>query len=903
MTYYVTYRFTPNVPRWQDLGRRMVQLNLDRLWADGAAEAGVFYGSWTLNWLADLFEAYRRNTPFDFSTHPHVQDAVKWLPSELLSIETDGFRANNRNDSHYTQLDAPFTASPYFAWVMKQYPGDPDRAKVANWILRKSPRWTENVSYHSRAPWREALWVTEAFGGGAAAPDPIDLPLSRFFRGHNLVNARSGAWDSEVDDWSLFSLMSGSWMGEHDQIDRGSFTFRAFGEDFAIDTGYAFDVPLNNRTHGHNYVLIDWNGNPWPATSQGGQPGPFSHAEVRTSFLTNAFDAVQADLKKSWVSAESILYNFASYPVVPADRSALVVKVPGRAPYVLLKDSIARVDGPHTFEWGMHTQVGNVPATTASGFTIEGANHLANLSVTLTAATGLQYGTPTWPAGYSINWPYPLQFPAHPRVYGKTQTTVSNPHFAAILAPNRVSEPIPIVPVPTSGGGKTSTVISLPGNLSDRVLFNQTDGLSVSANGVETDGGLALVRTNASNQVQFWVVFDATFLRYAGATLWSVALPVGVRGTAGWDGATLHVGGDEIKKFQAYVASAATETFRHREFTLPSSSAGGLLTWEGTRRLADTQPTDVDAYREDFTSTTAQYFEVLTWQKGDYNRVVNGEYCSQPEPPPFPGIFVDNSSHALSLTRRIHANQRADIAQYPRTQYGDATLRGKFVVHATISNRNFRIHARANDLGAVNAATLLGPFPDSLDTNAIRIEIAANGAVTLLKTSGWTGSTENVSNPPLATGSMPSAVLGSHTYELSVLGDTVVFNVDGSQVLQYTGSAGFFPPRGYFGWEVPAGWHVHLDDVRITLPGQTIDYCPDVDGDGWDVCEGDCNDADPGVNPGQSENCGNGIDDDCDGTNDPECCQTVYVSRYQCLYCENSENFVCGPGYKQLCCY
>ncbi len=40
--------------------------------------------------------------------------------------------------------------------------------------------------------------------------------------------------------------------------------------------------------------------------------------------------------------------------------------------------------------------------------------------------------------------------------------------------------------------------------------------------------------------------------------------------------------------------------------------------------------------------------------------------------------------------------------------------------------------------------------------------------------------------------------------------------------------------------------------------------CEDLDGDGWPRSDGDCDDADPEVNPGQTEVC-NGKDDDCDG--------------------------------------
>jgi agmatine/peptidylarginine deiminase len=52
--------------------------------------------------------------------------------------------------------------------------------------------------------------------------------------------------------------------------------------------------------------------------------------------------------------------------------------------------------------------------------------------------------------------------------------------------------------------------------------------------------------------------------------------------------------------------------------------------------------------------------------------------------------------------------------------------------------------------------------------------------------------------------------------------------------------------------------------------------CVDQDGDGYssEVCGGDdCNDADPSIHPGAADNCGDGIDRDCDGrAADPDTC-------------------------------
>ncbi len=53
-------------------------------------------------------------------------------------------------------------------------------------------------------------------------------------------------------------------------------------------------------------------------------------------------------------------------------------------------------------------------------------------------------------------------------------------------------------------------------------------------------------------------------------------------------------------------------------------------------------------------------------------------------------------------------------------------------------------------------------------------------------------------------------------------------------------------------------------------PGPVIS-CNDIDGDGYNIAQGDCDDSNPRIFPGAPEFCGDGLDNNCNGTADESC--------------------------------
>lgn len=115
----------------------------------------------------------------------------------------------------------------------------------------------------------------------------------------------------------------------------------------------------------------------------------------------------------------------------------------------------------------------------------------------------------------------------------------------------------------------------------------------------------------------------------------------------------------------------------------------------------------------------------------------------------------------------------------------------------------------------------------------------------------------------LSTGSMVQGLLPTHQGPLFSLGATQLLNSSDLTVGAHT---------FYFAVDMDMNGLLDMSSLYYGWVSIIVKEVEDVDGDGFTVNDGDCNDNDRSIYPGASEICGDGIDQDCNGS-DMACLQ------------------------------
>ncbi|MDO4630556.1 MAG: heparinase II/III family protein, partial [Planctomycetia bacterium] len=223
-------------------------------------------------------------------------------------------------------------------------------AQLMQWAWRAGKETPPDVTTFNHAGILAYLFFYQPY---TPAKDPGKyLPQSLFFRGRGLVVAREHGYGQDAFH---LAIEAGPHASGHDQSDKGTFTFRAYGQDFIIDSGYGNDGEKmkSGSSFAHNVVLIDGEGQPMDWHNN-------SHGEI-TGFhrRRSMFDWIRVDARDAWNVTFSRLKNVPTGKnVAKAERNYIFMHDMGRGeePYLVIFDDFRMADGKkHDFTWQLHT--------------------------------------------------------------------------------------------------------------------------------------------------------------------------------------------------------------------------------------------------------------------------------------------------------------------------------------------------------------------------------------------------------------------------------------------------------------------------------------------------------------------------------------------------------------------
>ncbi len=273
-----------------------------------------------------------------------------------------------------------------------------------------------------------ARWIYEQYGECSEEYFPLDVLLSArplpaaaapekirdaaFFRQRELAVWRTGL----TGDDAMLSFEAGPYLASRDkthsihaQSDRGHFSFYAFGDLWAVDSGYANDANGNrefsrSHTFAHSCVLIDGKGQ-----ARSGN-GPGVSGKMLAFENNNRFGYAKADCASAYRANN---WGEPGAGARRALREVMFIRPDGTEipPYAVILDNIDRDGGEHLYTWQMILDGGKVAKVRPGGAL------LVNREPFNTYAT-----TPAGAPGGRLVWKFKLDAPAKCSLWGLFRT-------------------------------------------------------------------------------------------------------------------------------------------------------------------------------------------------------------------------------------------------------------------------------------------------------------------------------------------------------------------------------------------------------------------------------------------------------------------------------------------------
>ncbi len=379
------------------------------------------------------------------------------------------------------------------------------RSGLARWLWETmvrplgEARWDAPVPWNDiRAPWWNGLLphAMASYDPAVAprSPEACGVPLRRHVVSRGIIDDRTG-WGDQ--DWylSVTCLPDQRWRNRrgslHRQADRGHFALYAFGEQFAIDSGYG-NEPLAGTTE---VLRSGHTGEAHNVPEIGGE------MQQGCLYARGVSDVV-AD---AWARLVRVEFGECYSNCVRAARTFVVVPDENGDPlYVAIHDSVVPRYPVASLGLYLHTHEQNevrlVDRETAD---LVGGVHGNRCRVVTTAMA---------PGRFAVD-----RFCGHARLHYQVQGGLN---AITLMVPYRRDEPAPVVEkiagVGGDGGGKGYAVRLQARGVTD-VLMVCAEG-SIAAYGCESDAEFAIVRMDGGTKA---AVVDGTAVRVAGQAVFS----------------------------------------------------------------------------------------------------------------------------------------------------------------------------------------------------------------------------------------------------------------------------------------------------------------------------------------------------------------------------------------------